>query len=77
MPAIDREKVIDELVKFNVSLAGGSAEPIEAMLAALWRHGFPGFENMSDDDLQREYEAMQLNIQVSDLLLEELKRQSQ
>lgn len=74
MPAIDREKLIDELVQFNVTIAGNE-EPMQAMLAALWRHGFVGFENLSDDDLKREHDAMLLGIQVSDLLLEELKRQ--
>lgn len=74
MPAIDREKLIDDLVAFNVSLAP-LEEPLEAMLAALWRHGFIGFENLSDADLKREHDAMLLGLQVSDLLFEELKRQ--
>lgn len=51
---MNREATIKKLIEFNLELARNSTEWNDQFIYDVLRHGFKGFENMTDEELLNE-----------------------
>lgn len=53
-----KDDLIKKLINENLSLCQNNTEVNDGVLFDLFMYGFKGFENMSIDELQREWENL-------------------